>query len=242
MTVIHDILLSLETGQILRRQGIRQYSSVRPEIEALIGELLVSTKDDHLLEPAIAYEIYPITKVDHHQLSLAGDTLLHGPLLTSLLSNAEEIAALVCTIGPKLENQVTDCLGRSELLRGLLLDGIGNAAMDSLTQEVCKLIMSAALRRGYQTSSPFSPGMHGFPITEQWQLFQLVPAQQIGVSLTASGIMVPRKSASTVIGIGQQVTIWKQAEVCARCNLSRTCHYRLAGEYVNGWKLRSGRQ
>ena len=230
MTVIHNIPLSLETGQVLRREGIRQYSSVKTEIEALIGELLVSIKDDHLLEPAIAYEIYPITKVDHHQLSLAGDTVLHGPSLTSLLSNAEEIVTVVCTIGPKLENQVTDCLGRSEPLRGLLLDGIGNAAMDSLTQEVCRLIVSAALRRGYQTSSPFSPGMHGFPITEQWQLLHLVPAEQIGVSLTASGVMFPRKSASMVIGIGRQVTNWKQAEACARCNLSRTCHYRLGGE------------
>lgn len=61
MTIIHDIHLSLDTKQVIRREGIRQYSSVRPETKALIDGLLVSTKDNHLLEPAMAYEIYPIT-------------------------------------------------------------------------------------------------------------------------------------------------------------------------------------
>lgn len=230
MTVINDIHLNLETGQVLRGEGIRQYASVRPEIKALIQELLVSIKDEHLLEPAIAYEIYPISKVDHHQLSLACNVALHGPLLPSVLSNAEELATVVATIGLKVEKQVTDYLGRSEPLRGLLLDGIGNAAVVSLTEEVCKLIKGVALVRGYQASSPFRPGMPGFPITAQWQLFQLVSAEQIGVSLTKLGIMVPLKSASMVIGLGRQVTIWTQAQVCARCHLSKSCHYRWGGE------------
>jgi hypothetical protein len=60
MTIIHDIHLSLDTKQVIRREGIRQYSSVRPEIKAPIGELLVSIKDNHLHEPAMAYEIYPL--------------------------------------------------------------------------------------------------------------------------------------------------------------------------------------
>ena len=230
MTIIDDIHLKLETGQVLRGTGIRQYSSVRPEIKALIHELLVSVADDHLLEAAIAYEIYPITRVAPHQLSLAGNNRLHGSLLTSTLSSAEELVTVVYTIGLKVEKRVTGYFGRGEPLRGLLLDGIGNAAVGSLAQEACKLITSVALLRGHQASSPFSPGMPGFPITEQRPLFQLAAAEQIGVSLTASGVMVPLKSASMVIGLGQQVTTWTQTEVCTRCNLGRTCHYRLGGE------------
>ena len=229
MTIVRDIHLNLEKRQILRGEGIRKQSSVRPEITTLIDELLVIIDDEHLLEPVCAYEIYPIFRVDHNQLSLAGNMVLHSPLLASALSDAEELVTVVCTIGHKLEKQVTEYLGGSEPLRGLLLDGIGNAAVDSLTQEVCKLIKDIASLRDYQASSPCSPGMPGFPITEQWPLFQLVPTGEIGVSLTASGLMVPRKSASMVIGLGQQVTTWEQAEVCARCNLSGTCHYGFGG-------------
>ena len=39
MTIVRDIHLNIERGQILRREGIRQQSSVRPEIITLIDEL-----------------------------------------------------------------------------------------------------------------------------------------------------------------------------------------------------------
>jgi hypothetical protein len=227
VTVVRNIHLNLEKRQIFRREGIRQQSSVRPEIITLIDELLVDISDEHLLEPVCAYEIYPVSGVDHDQLSLAGNKVLHGPILTSALSDAGELAIAVCTIGTGLEKKVTEYLGGSEPLRGLLLDGIGSAAVDSLAQEACKLITDAASPRGYQTSSPFSPGMSGFPITEQWQLFRLVPAEEIGMSLAASGMMVPRKSVSMVIGLSQQTTVWKRGDACTSCNLSKTCLYRV---------------
>ena len=194
----------------------------------LIDELLVLVDNEHLLQPVCAYEIYPISGIDHDQVSLAGDMALHSQLLASALSDAEELAAAVCTIGPNLEKQVTGYLDANEPLRGLLLDGIGSAAVDSLAQEVCRLIQDEALSRSYQASSPYSPGHTGFPITEQWPLFQLVPTAEIGVSLAASALMVPRKSISMVIALGEQVPVRKRGEACAHCNLSKTCHYRIA--------------
>jgi cobalamin-dependent methionine synthase I len=69
--------------------------------------------------------------------------------------------------------------------------------------------------------------MPGFPMTEQWNLLELAPVQEIGVSLSSSGVLVPRKSTSMVIGIGPKMTRWTQAEVCARCSLNKTCPYRI---------------
>jgi hypothetical protein len=216
MPVIRDIPLMLKKQDVLRWEGFREYPQSRPEIESLVLELLSNVANTHLLEPAIAYEIYSTTKMSWRQLSLG--EALHG---------AKELAAVVGTIGHKLEKQVTEYFKGNEPLRGVLLDGIGNSAVDMLTQEACKFIAGEASSRGYQTSSPISPGMPGLPITEQWQLFKLVPAREIGVSLTSAGIMIPRKSASMVIGIGPQMKTWTQAEVCARCCLSKTCSYRI---------------
>lgn len=225
MTIIRDIHLNLETSQMMRREGIRKYGSVKPEIITLINEQLVEVESSHLLEPAIAYEIYPVTEINKQRLSLAGIEL-HGSLFASVIPSAEELAVVLCTIGPKLESRVTEYLGKGEPLRGMLLDGIGSAAVDSLAQEACRVITKAASSHQQQASSPFSPGMPDFHITEQKQLFRLIPAKQIGVSLSASGVMVPLKSVSMVIGIGQGMLVRTQAEVCRLCNLSRTCHYR----------------
>jgi len=167
MPIIRDISLSLKTKEVLRREGFREYSKIRPEIKSLILELLANVKNAHLLESAMAYEIHSITEMSHRQLSLEGNAVVHGSLLPSLLPEAKELAVVVCTIGPKLEEQVTDYSNRGELLRGMLLDGIGSAAVDSLAQEVCKFIAGEVSSRGYQVSSPISPGMPGLPITEQ---------------------------------------------------------------------------
>ncbi|NWF78133.1 MAG: hypothetical protein HXY36_06050 [Chloroflexi bacterium] len=228
MPVVHDIPLSLKSGEVLRREGFMGYSKVRPEIRILIRELLAIVQKAHLLEPAIAYEIYTIIEIRQRQLFLAGKPLIPDLSLPSLLPQAKELAVAVCTIGPRLEKQVTDYTSQGEPLRGMLLDGIGSAAVDSLMEEACKLITSEALSRGYEASSPISPGMLGLPITEQWQLLKLVPAQEIGVSLTSAGIMVPRKSVSLVIGIGPRMAKWTRAEVCARCHLKKTCPYRIS--------------
>jgi hypothetical protein len=227
MSMIRDIPLRLKTKEVLRRVGFTGHSKIRPEVKNLILELIAGAKNGHLLEPAIVYEIYPITGMSRRQFSLKGKGTLRGLLLPPLLPEAKALAAVVCTIGPKLEKQVTRYFNQNEPLRGLLLDGIGSAAVDSLTEEVCRLITAEASSRGYQASSPISPGMLGFPISGQWQLLKMVPEQKIGVSLTSSGIMVPRKSAPMVIGIGPQVKMWTRAEVCARCSLWESCHYRI---------------
>jgi hypothetical protein len=227
MPIIRDIPLSLKTREVLRRQGLGGGAKVRPEIRILIRELLAGVKKAQLLEPAGAYEIYTVTEISQRQLSLEGNPEVHDRLLPSLLPQAKELAVAVCTIGPRLEKQVTDYFNHGEPLQGMLLDGIGSAAVDSLTEEVCKFIAGEASSRGYEASSPISPGMPGLPITEQWQLLKLVPAGEIEVSLTSSGIMVPRKSVSMVVGIGPQMAKWTRAEVCARCHLKKTCPYRI---------------
>jgi hypothetical protein len=216
MPVIRDIPLSLELREVLRREGFREYSKIRPEMERLVRELLAGIGETHLLEPALAYEIFPVAAVSHQKWPLE-----------ELMPGAEALAAVVGTIGPGLENRVKNYFSRGEPLRGVLLDGLGSAAVDALTQEACKLVASEALSRGYQSSSPISPGMPGLPITEQRPLLELVPAREIGVSLTPAGVMVPRKSASMIIGLGKQMKTWTRAEVCARCHLGKTCLYRI---------------
>jgi len=227
MPVIRDIPLSLKTGAVLRRQGFGRKAKVRPEIKNLIEELLASVESNHLLELAAAYEHYPVTGMSGAQISLEGDKAVHGPALPALFPEARELAVIICTIGPKLEKQASDYTQNGEALRGMLLDGIGSAAVDMLIPEVIKPIAAKVASRGYEVSSPINPGMPGFAMTEQWNLMELSQAQEIGVSLTQSGILIPRKSVSMVVGIGTKMTRWTQAQVCARCSLRETCLYKV---------------
>jgi hypothetical protein len=234
MPVIRDILLSLKTNEVLRRQGLGGGAKVRPEIRILIRELLASLKEARLLEPAAAYEYYTVSSMNGSQISLEGDKAIYGPLLPAIFPEAKELAVLLCTIGPRLEKQVTDYSKNDEAMRGMILDGIGSTAVDMMALEVLRRLANEVSPQGYEISSPVNPGMPGFPLTEQWNLLGLVNADEIGVSLTSSGIMVPRKSLSMVIGIGPKMTRWTQAEVCTRCSLRETCHYKVKDKRKNG--------
>ena len=237
MPVLRDVPLTLTIDQVLRREGAGGRSKFRrPEMKSLLGEMLASIEELHLLEPAIAYELHAITEVNRHRLCLEGGAVLHGWLLPSVLKSARELAVVVCTIGPKLEKKVTDYSAQKALLQAFLLDGIGSAAVDALVQKACHFMRHEALSRNYQASSPLNPGMPGLPISEQCQLFQLVPAGQIGVHLTSSAMMAPRKSVSMIMGIGPDMPTWTQEEVCKRCTVNKACPYRIDSQQPS-WSM-----
>jgi hypothetical protein len=227
MPVVRDIPLSLNMNEVLRRQGLGGKARLRPEIKSLLLELLAGLESQRLLEPAAAYELYPVTGMDGSQIELEGGKAVHGPALPAFLPEARELAVIVGTIGPRLEKQASEYTKNGQALRGMLLDGIGSAAVDKLVPEVIKLIAAGVAPLGYELSSPVNPGMPGLAMTEQWNIMELAKASEIGVSLTPSGILIPRKSVSMVIGIGPRMTRWTPAEVCARCNLRESCPYKV---------------
>jgi hypothetical protein len=181
----------------------------------------------HLIKPAISYKIYQISYIHQDQIHLSNDVVLQSAFIASTLSTAREIAAVICTIGLELEQKATDYFRKNEPLRGFILDGIGSTAVDLLFKEACHIISCDASTRNYQASSPVSPGMPGLAISQQQLLFELAPAKEIGVHLTSLQIMVPRKSTSMVICLGPEMATWTKAEVCSRCNLKKTCQYRV---------------
>ena len=227
MPILRDVQLSISLDAILSVQGIGNPSMAPQKILDLSRELITLVTDLHLLEPAIAYEFYPVYEVGEGFFLLEGGLSLRGRLLVKRLNSALELSAVVCTIGPRLEEQVSEFSSRADPLRGIMLDGLGSAAVESLAQEACKIIREQAGLRGYETSSPLSPGMLDFPLSEQWAICKIVHAEQIRVSLTQTAMMVPRKSTSMVMGIGLRMPTWTKAEACKTCPLRHTCRFRV---------------
>ncbi|MFC1861586.1 hypothetical protein ACFLYL_04890 [Chloroflexota bacterium] len=228
MPVINNITLDIDMEQVLRRQKIGAQDKVQQEVMSICRELLADVERQQLLKPAIAYEIYRVSGISENSISLEDGTKLSGRLLPSLLSEARELGVAIGTIGYQLEERASGYFKEKEALHAVLLDGIGNSALDCLSRHVCQLMNGEAASRGCQASSPLSPGMKGWDIAEQQQLFRLVPAEQGGISLTSYTMMIPRKSTSVVIGIGPDMPTWTEAEACKRCSMKEKCAYRIS--------------
>jgi len=107
-----------------------------------------------------------------------------------------------------------------------MLSDLGSWAVDSVRQQLCRLLEEEAAQNGLRTSTPMSPGESEWSVADQEVIFQLVDGAQIGVSLTAQMVMYPLKSLSVIIGSGTQPMGIEDGDSCMFCAMKDRCRYR----------------
>jgi cobalamin-dependent methionine synthase I len=112
------------------------------------------------------------------------------------------------------------------MLAAVVLDAIGSAAAEATARYANERIDEMAAAVGLKTSCRASPGYGDWDVKEQKNLFELVPAERIGVTLTASSMMVPRKSVSFAVHIAEEPVRLRSEGSCRNCDLE-TCSYRI---------------
>jgi hypothetical protein len=76
-----------------------------------------------------------------------------------------------------------------------------------------------------EATIPLSPGMIGWPVSVgQSQIFSLMDARDVGVTLSSSTMMIPRKSLSMVLGFGAEIN--QRGRTCDYCHMRETCRYQ----------------
>jgi len=226
MPVIRDLKLNLGKRDVLRALGIRDGKPVRPQIDALVDEVLREESAIPFIQPALAYEVYAVEQVEENAFHLGNGAVFHGTALPRVFAQASKILVAVGTIGSALEKRVSQYFSEDNRLKGLVLDALGSTAVETLRLTARESLARDFEKDALKLSSSVSPGSPAFPITEQFELFKLVPAEKIGVTLTQSAMMVPRKSISMIMGIGKNMPIWNASERCDRCSKGATCAYR----------------
>ena len=221
LTVVADVQVSLEVAHILEGEGIPP-SQASPPVVAVAQEVLAEAQS--LLAPAALYTLLPVRAVEHEQIILAGGEVFAGPLAMRALAGASEAVAAVCTIGSALEERSAALFAAGQPLQGLAMDGAGTAAIRLLAGAVGVRICDEATARGLSVGMSASAGQEGWPITQQRVLFGLLPTEKIGVRLTDSCLMLPRKSVSFVVGLGPDM----RADVvpCDFCSKRERCRWR----------------
>ncbi|MBU0895073.1 MAG: hypothetical protein KJ584_00600, partial [Candidatus Omnitrophica bacterium] len=98
---------------------------------------------------------------------------------------------------------------------------------ESLADTLGSRILKEDGRKGMSASMPFSPGYCDWPIEEQIKLDKILGFSRIGVRLTESCMMAPRKSISGLIAIGPAKLFSKARPKCGICTM-KNCGYRRA--------------
>lgn len=177
-----------------------------------------------LAEPRVAYQWLDVEQLRHEKLFLEGNKTISGPLIAQHLKPAKKIVAMVVTIGTQIDARVSEMMN-TDPLQAIALEGVGGALTEALANAACANFEQQAAVENLQSSIPLSPGMVGWEVDRgQPEIFSMVDTAAIGVSLTPSNMMIPRKSLSMVIGFGAEMAL--SGNTCDFCAMKETCNYR----------------
>lgn len=222
--ILQDWRSRLDVDWVLRGQGAdpNVIRSRNPAITKLAERALAEGMP--LLNPLVIYRRLAVESVRHEQIALRDGGLLTGKVVAEHLAAAREIVLIAATIGGGLEDRISQMLN-NDIMYALALDGLGTAAVELLGVAACQHFSEAAAREGMKTTVPLGPGMTGWPVeVGQREVFALLDTDKIGLKLTSSSLMVPRKSVSMVMGLGREVR--KGAKACTYCAMQATCRYK----------------
>ena len=116
------------------------------------------------------------------------------------LASCEKIVIMAVTIGLAIEQRIQQYFESDEYSTALLLDAAATAMVEAAADQLNNYIIYLAQTRVYKTVYRFSPGYGEWDIAVQHEILKLAQATEIGLTATASSILIPRKSVTAVIG------------------------------------------
>lgn len=139
--------------------------------------------------------------------------------------NAEGLVVGLVTAGPGIEQRCAELTKSGDMTRALLVDAAGSAAAEEAANRISAHIVGDTSGEIRDVSCRLSPGYGGWALTSQRALFEILPHEELGVALTPSMMMIPRKSVSFAMWLGAGARPIGGLAGCATCGLEH-CRYR----------------
>lgn len=219
--------LNIETSEIYRRIGMpdadsKRSQNFRPVVERMRLKAL------ELIDVRCIYAYVPVKVTGTGEILLANQFPVKAP--TSFFEGAQEVLIAVQTIGSRLEAESARLFNAGEGLEGMVLDGCGSVALDESLELSRKMVIEQVTARGLQTGHSLYPGGHYISLEVQQVLFNLLNAEEIGVTLGNTMLMTPIKSHTLIIPVGEKLSKPNLSctITCEMCAQQQNCaHSRL---------------
>ena len=148
-----------------------------------------------------------------------------GSDVRAMLAPCREAVLLAATLGAQSERLLLKEQARSDV-GAVLLDAVLSAAIESVCDEAERSLRSRLAAQGMYLTDRFSPGYGDMPMRQTREICEvLATGRTIGLTVSSSGIMIPRKSVTAILGISGQ-PVARRASGCAICAARDTCALR----------------
>ena len=158
--------------------------------------------------------------------TLAGTTFApQGEDVRSMLAPCHEAVLLAATLGAESERLLL-AMQAKDAAQALLLDAVMSAAIESVLDARETALREELAAQGLYLPDRFSPGYGDMPIAQTREICEVLSAQRtIGLTVSAGGVMIPRKSVTAIMGISR-TPVARRPSGCAGCAARATCALR----------------
>lgn len=189
-----SLKISIKKAKVLKRLG---YSKEEPkeEISKAIDGIIKDA--EKLITPKGIYTSYNLQTIDWgiYLQKWHKEVYFQSFFLSKKLEHATKAYLFVVSVGNKLEDAIKKAFDEKDYLRGYVLDCIGSEAAENSAQALQELIEKEEKYKMVR----YSPGYNDWDLYNQKKIFKELNPKSIGVKLTSSYLMVPRKSVSGIM-------------------------------------------
>ena len=153
---------------------------------------------------------------------------LPGEDIRRHLAGCDSMYLLCATLGAAVDREIR-LTERSSMLQALALDAAAGDGIEKVCDHAQAEIRALEGQDGRYITGRYSPGYGDLPMTVQPDVIRLCDApRKIGLSLTQSGILVPRKSVTAILG-ASSVPVEGKRRGCGTCSMTASCPFRKRG-------------
>ena len=167
------------------------------------------------------------------------DIVLKGKNIRGILKDSSSVYIMACTLGSEADRLIA----RQKVLSptsALIADACASAFIESIA-DACQKEIEEKLPEGATLTFRYAPGYGDLPLDANREILKELKAEKrIGIHLSDTTLMIPRKSIVAILGIREAVKSEAmqgacgkpeskdQTEIkgCARCNLQNGCAFR----------------
>ena len=155
--------------------------------------------------------------------------LFSGRDIAAHLAGCGGYVLLGVTLGPGADTAIRRA-GVGNVAAGAAADALAGALAEQAAEAAEALLRSRFSARGLFLTGRYSPGYGDWPLSAQRLLAQLLELPKtIGVTVSDTFLMLPRKSITAVLGVADHPVSGHLAG-CGTCALRGNCAFRKRGE------------
>ncbi|MEJ2696850.1 MAG: vitamin B12 dependent-methionine synthase activation domain-containing protein, partial [Candidatus Sulfobium sp.] len=216
--VMTDVRPQITIDRISRLLGYGRPRNLSRRMLRVIERSL--EKSSCLIRPRILYTEKNIKSAGRGGLILEKGVVIRSHKLSKVCGQCDRAAIFVATIGKGIDSFIRKLMDQKRVAEAYVVDAIGSTAAEQTVDAFQRKYNAIRTDRGEGTTLRFSPGYCDWKVEEQKKLFSVLDNSLIGVELSESYLMNPRKSVSGIFGIGRREEIGHvPTNPCVMCGM-----------------------